>query len=70
MDNFYNSPELFDLLLSNETDAYETLRSNKRGLPEQFSKIKLKKGQSVCWLKKGMVRADQIISSYSIMRNQ
>lgn len=41
MDNFYNSPQLFDLLLSNKSDAYGTLRRKKRF--QQFSKIKLKK---------------------------
>lgn len=55
MDNFYNSPDLFDLLLNNKTDAYGTLRSNRKGLPSDFSKTKLRKGESACWVKEGMM---------------
>lgn len=55
MDNFYNSPKLFELLLAHKTDAYGTLRCNRKGLPKNFSKIKLKKDQAVCWMKEGLV---------------
>lgn len=55
MDNFYNSPELFKLLSSSQTNAYGTLRANRKGLPENFSKIKLKKDEAACWVKEGLV---------------
>lgn len=55
MDNYYNSPELYDILLSKRTDAYGTLRKDRKGLPGNFSKIKLKKDQAVCWEKEGLL---------------
>lgn len=55
MDNFYNSPELYELLLENKTDAYGTLRSNRKGLPDGLRKTKLKKNEAVCWEKEGMI---------------
>ena len=44
MDNFYTSPELFDILIMNKTDAYCTVRSNRKNLPNNFAKEKLKRG--------------------------
>lgn len=55
MDNFYNSPELYHILVNKQTDAYGTLRKNRKGLPEDFSKIKLKKDEAVCWKKDSIV---------------
>lgn len=44
MDNFYNSPELVDILLKRSTDVYGTVRQNRRGMPIAFQKEKLKHG--------------------------
>jgi len=55
MDNFYTSPELFELLLKQKTDAYGTVRSNRRNLPSEFGKEKLKKGEVRAWQKGKMM---------------
>ena len=55
MDNFYNSPKLCDILVSKKTDVYRTVKVNRKGLPENFSKIKLKKNEAACWSKDGVV---------------
>lgn len=50
-DNFYTSPELFDILLQRQTDAYGTVRSNRQGMPAEFRKEKLPRGSIVAWQK-------------------
>lgn len=40
MDNWYNSPELFLLLLQNKVYAAGTLRLNRRGVPSELKKKK------------------------------
>ena len=55
MDNFYTSPELFEVLIQNKTDAYGTVRSNRRNLPPDFPKEKLKKGEVAAWQKGKMI---------------
>ncbi|XP_040195336.1 piggyBac transposable element-derived protein 4-like [Rana temporaria] len=54
-DNFYTSPELYEFLLKNKTDAYGTARANRRDLPCMFSKKKLKTGEMVAWQKGKMM---------------
>ncbi|KOB70685.1 putative piggybac transposable element-derived [Operophtera brumata] len=44
-DNFYSSIELAEELLSLKTRYCGTLRSNRRGLPEEIVSLKLKKGE-------------------------
>jgi hypothetical protein len=44
LDNYYSSPELFDLLNQLYTDAVVTVRSNRKELPKDVMKCKLKKG--------------------------
>ena len=56
IDNFYTYPELADILLSNYTDVLGTTRLNRKDLPQQFKKEKLKKGQ-VCAVQRGKVMA-------------
>jgi len=53
MDN--TSPELFEVLIQNKTDAYGTVRSNRRNLPPNFPKEKLKKGEVAAWQKGKMI---------------
>jgi len=55
MDNFYTSPELLDILIKNKTDAYGTVRSNRRNLPDDFGKEKLKRGDVRAWQKGKMM---------------
>ncbi|CAI9533890.1 unnamed protein product [Staurois parvus] len=54
-DNFYTSPELYEVLLQNRTDAYGTVRANRRNLPSMFGKNKLKSGELVAWQKGKMI---------------
>ena len=51
LDNFYNSPELADLLISNKTDVYGTLRQNRKNLPPAIKNQKLKNGELVAFQK-------------------
>ena len=45
LDNYYCSPELFDLLNKLDTDAFGTVRSNRKGLPKHVMSKKLKQGE-------------------------
>ncbi|XP_068122125.1 piggyBac transposable element-derived protein 4-like [Hyperolius riggenbachi] len=54
-DNFYSSPELFEFLIRNKTDAYGTVRPNRREMPTAFAKQKLKSGDIVAWQKGKML---------------
>ncbi|GBM15692.1 PiggyBac transposable element-derived protein 4 [Araneus ventricosus] len=47
LDNFYTSPELAETLLSNRTDVYGTLRSHRRGIPQEIKSRILKKGEII-----------------------
>ena len=55
MDNFYTSPELFDILLQNKTDVYGTVRRNRHNMPSDFMKDNLKRGKVVEWQKGKMM---------------
>ncbi|KAF2895759.1 hypothetical protein ILUMI_10419 [Ignelater luminosus] len=47
MDNFYNSPQLADLLVSKKTDVYGTLQANRKEVPKELSTIKILKGEVI-----------------------
>ena len=47
MDNWFSSPDLFEKLCKNETDAIGTLRQNRKGVPAEIKQAKLKKGEHV-----------------------
>lgn len=49
LDNYYNSPQLADMLLRNKTDVYGTLRKTRKEVPEELKKEKLKKGEVVAF---------------------
>jgi len=46
-DNFYSSPELFGLLQDNNTDAFGTCKTNRKGMSSVLARAKLKKGDMV-----------------------
>ncbi|CAI9556655.1 unnamed protein product [Staurois parvus] len=55
LDNYYTSPELYEVLLQHKTDAYGTVRANWRNLHPCFAKNKLKSGELVAWQKSKMI---------------
>ena len=55
LDNFYTSPELLEILIKHKTDAYGTVRSNRKNLPTNFAREKLKRGDVRAWQKGKMV---------------
>ncbi|XP_067128002.1 piggyBac transposable element-derived protein 4-like [Centruroides vittatus] len=55
VDNYYTSPVLFDLLVNFKTDAIGTLRKNRKELPEDIKKKKLKKGDFIAFYRKKLM---------------
>ncbi|CAL1288876.1 unnamed protein product [Larinioides sclopetarius] len=51
LDNFYTSPELSEILLSYRTDVYGTLRSQRRGIPQEIRSRNLKRGEIIGYQK-------------------
>ncbi|XP_035229926.1 piggyBac transposable element-derived protein 4-like [Stegodyphus dumicola] len=49
MDNYYNSPELGEMLLKSKTDFFGTLRPNRKDLPKELKTKKLKKGDLLAY---------------------
>lgn len=49
MDNFYNSPQLADLLISKQTDVYGTLRATRKEVPKELKNKKLNKGEIIAY---------------------
>ena len=45
MDNFFSSPELFDELCEENTDAVGTLRANRKGVPNEIRSKRLQRGE-------------------------
>uniref|UniRef100_A0A6P7H2B1 PiggyBac transposable element-derived protein 4-like n=1 Tax=Diabrotica virgifera virgifera TaxID=50390 RepID=A0A6P7H2B1_DIAVI len=54
-DNYYSSPELFDILCDFNTDALGTVRINRKNLPTQVTKKKLKKGENAAAYRKKLM---------------
>ncbi|GLV38146.1 hypothetical protein CBL_10113 [Carabus blaptoides fortunei] len=48
-DNFYTSPQLADILIKQKTDMYGTLRLNRKDVPLELQKKKLKKGETIAF---------------------
>ena len=46
-DNYYNSPNLIDLLHKRKTHACSTVRKNQKSLPLALTQAKLKQGKTV-----------------------
>ncbi|GFT39160.1 piggyBac transposable element-derived protein 4 [Trichonephila clavipes] len=49
MDNYYNSPELGEMLLKSKTDFFGTLRPNRKDLLKELKTEKLKKGDLLAY---------------------
>lgn len=49
MDNFYNSPQLADLLIQNKTDVYGTLRVSRKEVPGELKNKELEKGEIIAF---------------------
>ena len=49
VDNYYNSPQLADILIKNKTDIYGTLRMTRKEVPQELKQAKLKKGEVVAY---------------------
>jgi hypothetical protein len=54
MDNYYNSPDLSKKLLELNTHTTGTLRSNRKGIPVDVSRAKLKAGESIYYHSEGV----------------
>lgn len=55
-DNYYTSPELAEILISKNTDLYGTVKSTRKGMPREFAKSKMKKGDFLAF-RKGKILA-------------
>ncbi|GFU43072.1 ERI1 exoribonuclease 3 [Trichonephila clavipes] len=56
IDNFYMSPQLADILVTEKTDTYGTVNKTRKDLPVNFSKEKVPKGEIVAY-QRGKVMA-------------
>ena len=63
MDNFFSSPDLFDMLCQNQSDAVGTVRINRQSLSDELKTIALQKEKSLLciatnsWLFDGETRS-------------
>lgn len=55
VDNFYSSPELFEILLENKTDTVGTVRFNKKMLSQEVLSKALKKDATIVQYKHMMM---------------
>ena len=54
-DNYYNSPDLIDLLYKKKTNACSTVRKNRKSLPLAVTQVKLKQGETVFHCKNNLL---------------
>ena len=54
-DNYYNSPDLIELLYKRKTHACGTVRKNQKSLPLAVTQAKLKQGETVFCCKNNLV---------------
>ena len=54
-DNYYNSPDLIDLLYKRKTHACGTVRKNRKSLPLAVTQVKLKQGETVFHCKNNLL---------------
>lgn len=45
LDNWYSSPNIFEFLLENDTNAIGTVRCDRKNMPKELRALKLKKGE-------------------------
>ncbi|KAF2897257.1 hypothetical protein ILUMI_08918 [Ignelater luminosus] len=55
MDNYYSSPELYDLLCQLKTDAIGTVRVNRKQLPKSVTQKKLQRGETASAFKEKLM---------------
>lgn len=55
LDNWYSSPKIFDYLKANDTNAIGTVRSNRKNMPKELEKLKLRKGQTAIRSSRGIL---------------
>lgn len=48
-DNFYSCPRLAEILIRRKTDTYGTIKANRKELPPQIKKQKLRKGEIIAY---------------------
>jgi hypothetical protein len=49
LDNWYSSPDLYRRLTERKTNVIGTVRPNRRDMPQDISKTKLKRGDHEIW---------------------
>lgn len=55
LDNWYSSPNLFEYLLTNDTNAIGTVRNNRKNMPKELTDLKLKKGETATRSSRGIL---------------
>ncbi|XP_039620849.1 piggyBac transposable element-derived protein 4-like isoform X2 [Polypterus senegalus] len=55
MDSFCTSPALLEILIQRKTDAYGSVRPNRRDMPGDFSLVELQRGTVAAWQKGKMI---------------
>ena len=72
-DNYYNSPDLIELLYKRKTHACGTVRKNRKSLPLAVTQAKLKQGETVFHRKNnlsGLHKATNVISKKTNYKGQ
>ena len=54
-DNYYNSPDLIDLLHNRKTHVCGTVRKNQKSLPLALTQAELKQGETVFYCKNNLL---------------
>lgn len=55
LDNWYSSPKIFEYLLDHDTNAIGTVRNNRKNMPKDLAKLKLKKGETAIRSTRGIL---------------
>lgn len=55
LDNWYSSPNIFEYLLQNDTNAIGTARPDRKNMPKELRTLKLKKGETSARSSRGIL---------------